>query len=142
MRFWLFGFLLLAHYSCFETWVSSGPHHNSSYGIYAILIPPSINSIKVALTGLCFQASLVAAINIGRKEREIIWHNHCIYQPWCAFLHKLNEEFLIARYGNKIAISGHFATKSVITHFLSEKNVAHTTHTSFKLLFACKSASS
>ena len=41
---------------------------NSCYGIYTILIPSNINSIWVALTYLCFQASLVSCHKYWQKR--------------------------------------------------------------------------
>ena len=45
----------------------AGLHLNSSYVIYAILIPSNINSRQVALTFLCFQASLLSCHNCWPK---------------------------------------------------------------------------
>ena len=41
---------------------------NSCYVIYAILLPSNIKSIKVALTFLCFQASLVSCHKYWQKR--------------------------------------------------------------------------
>ena len=45
----------------------TGPHLNSCYVIYAILIPSNMNSRLVALTFLRFQASLVWCQNTGNR---------------------------------------------------------------------------
>ena len=45
-----------------RTW----PHLNSCYVIYAVFIPSNINSRQVALTFLCFQASLLSLLMLAR----------------------------------------------------------------------------